>query len=188
MTNIFTILLLYIIWFTFWGIYNYILLPKKFSLNKSSNLLSITFLIITIIIVLISNNQLLESSLYYWVIWCSIILFAFITNKKEFGRISNSLFQITWFFCLLQVVDSNMIYSSLLFGIGHLPVFFVKRLSFFAKLLLVILSTLGGIIFYLILIRSLNYPLNLIITTLIHFIFYYIFKPLDTKFNLKIIT
>jgi hypothetical protein len=182
-----SILLLYIIWFSFWGLYNFVLLGRNISTEKTPGLISIYYLLFSGLTLLNSRVITPSSLIVFVIIFLIIIILAFITNDKRLGRLSNSIFQVSWFFSIYTIVSGNLLLSISIFTFGHLPLFFVKHLrSIFAKLLILIASFAGAEIFALLLL-TFAFPVNFLLMILIHYCFYVLLRPVDSKYHLNII-
>ena len=91
---IYHIILLYIIWFAFWGVYNTVLLNSHRSTEKTPKLLTLIYMLVSIIILFSVN------ALYYsFAAGLTILVFLSVFIKhKLIGRLSNSVFQMVWFY------------------------------------------------------------------------------------------
>lgn len=185
-----TILVLYIIWFVFWYLYNFYGVPKGITTEKRPIFFSILYCVLTCLILIISgaSAEIIANILTFFL----VILLINASKKGEdmwCDRLSNSAFQMTWLFSFVSLVNHNAFLLAVIFFIGHLPILFAKvsHIKLATKTIVLALSGIGGIVPAFLLIRY--YPLyGLTLATVIHYMTYFYFlSPLDNKYKLNII-
>jgi len=118
---------------------------------------------------------------------CAILLFlSYITKNKEIGRLSNSLFQMTWFLSITFFLNGSFLLLGFVFFLSHLPILFAKHLKMKVRVLLLIASLVGGIVVAWLLL-NISIPYNLIIAVFSHYIFYVFLRPIDRRYKMNII-
>ncbi|MEI7579898.1 MAG: hypothetical protein WCJ58_07770 [bacterium] len=183
---IFNFFLLFLIWFTFWYCYNFLLLPKGYSTEKTPLQLSLIFLILSVVCIAIGFGQNSFDNLQYLFPIVIIAIAAYLIKKREAGRIMNTLFQMSWLFAFTGIFQTNFVLLMLIFFGGHLPAFLVKHLHIQAKVIIMILAALGALVFSLIL-TLLPTPISFFSIMIIHYLFYAIFRPWDHKWKLNLV-
>jgi hypothetical protein len=185
MNIILVVVLLYVIWFIFWGLYNFVCLQRSISTEKSPAPLNILYFVFTLLSVIIANQI---SIFIFWLILIYIPLYvlALVTKNRNFGRLGNSIFQMTWLFCMFALIGKNIFLLSLAFAIAHLPIYLVKHLNRYSASIVMLMASIGGIAFSLIL-TTLTYPANIVIMVALHFSCYFLLRPFDNRYKLHII-
>lgn len=186
MNPIVLLVILYVIWITFWGVYNFVLLERKISTETSPFFLTFVYFGFSLLTILVSKYLNLGQLVYYILCFLTISLIGFFIKKKTLGRLSNSLFQISWLFSVFSIVSNNLFLLVLIFPTGHIPIFLAKHLKLYSKLLIILFSVIGGLFFSLYFV-ALTFPLNLVVSTAAHYFFYHILRPIDQKYHLNII-
>lgn len=175
------------IWFGFWGVYNFVLLPEKVSTERTPLLLSTVYFLLSTLCLGVAKADgrtiLVESMVFFIII--------IMDSKREsliYGRLSNSIFQVTWFHAVGHVLQFNVVYMALIFAVGHIPIYLVKHLNTLSKSMVMILAVFGGI--FLANIVGL-FPERILVgpimAVLIHFYFYFLLRPIDSRYHLRII-
>jgi hypothetical protein len=180
------ILKLYTIWFVFWAYYNFVLLKKGFSTEKTPAPLAVMYFLSSLFSVLVSKSIISNYLVVYIIFFLALIIFAGFKKARFFGRLSNSIFQLTWLFSVYAVTGSNLPIIVVFFTVAHLPILFVKHLKPLSKVLILVQAFLGGVLLSEILINF-SFPINLSLGIFTHLIFYLFLKPLDEKYRLNIV-
>ncbi len=176
---------LIIVWFLFWGLYNFILLPKGYSTEKTPHILTHVYMLFTILTVYISGFQLFPQILWLFI----VAVFAWYVRERggmRVGRLGNSIFQIVWLYCIFLIYESTPHVAILIFGSTHLGIFFIKHLTIVPKSLIV----LNSFVIALVIVTTfqwLPYPLSLVIGILVHYMVYVIARPIDRRYRWKMI-
>jgi hypothetical protein len=179
--------LLFFVWFLLWGIYNLILLKRGICTEKKPSFVSLFFVLFTFLLLYIFREYIPEDfNIYVYIFCCLLVLFAFVTNTITTGRLSNSIFQMIWLYLLFVLIGENILYTSLLFLLGHLPIVFLDHLGVLGKTILLVVTCFGGFVFSLSL-SFFPYPFNILTTVLIHFLFYMFLRPIDRRYNWGIV-
>lgn len=181
------IVLLLVVWFGFWGVYNFVLLPDKVSTERTPLLLSIIYFLVSILCLEVAKvdglTVFVES-----IVFLIIMVMDLKKESRVYGRLSNSIFQVTWFYAAGYVMHFNVVYMALIFAIGHIPIYFVKHLNMLSKSIVMVLAVLGGILMAGIVSLFSGWILvGQTIAVLIHFYFYFLLRPIDSRYHLRII-
>lgn len=167
-------------WLVGWGVYNFFLLPREIASEKTPDKIAIYFGLLSLLTTFIFSLKFSVAILIiYGLIWCW-------PNSIAKGRISNSLFQMCWLVCVYWFFNQSLIITAIVFWIGHWPIWLVQHLEWKAKILLIGIAGLGGILFSLVL-WSLEFPYNFVFIIFIHMAFYEILRPWDERYSLGLI-
>ena len=180
------IALLFSIWWFLWYAYNFILLPKKRSTEATPYLLGCIFIIssLTCLYIAFGPNMLISLPGLAFVIALSFVLT--LVNKRETGRLLNSLFQITWLYSFTSFTGGNFWLLGLIFFAGHLPLFVVKHVGMPGKLLVLSFSFFGGFAIAFMLV-TLPYPFSIFAGIGLHYFTYMLVRPYDQKYKMNLI-
>ena len=175
-----TLILLFISWFAFWGLYSFYLSPKGYKTERSAILSPILFLAFSQLYLLISQRQ--YDTFWKINIVFSILLFilSVLIKNRQIGRIINSFSQMTWVYCLYRIVGKDVLLIGTIFFVGHIPILILRKLKQTTRLIILIGSLFGGILFGLVI----NYFPDIVsffLIGFIHYSFYTLIRPLDTK-------
>jgi len=103
------------------------------------------------------------------------------------GLLLNSLFQMSWLYCFALLTGSNFTLLGFIFFAYHIPILFLNTINMKVRVILLILSSIGGIVIAFLLIIP-TYPYSLLAGILLHFLTYFVFLvPLDSKYKIGII-
>lgn len=179
--------LLLAIWFGFWGVYNFVLLPEKLSTERTPLLLSVVYFLLSVLCLEIAKVD----GLTVFVESIVFLIIMVLDLKKEsriYGRLSNSIFQVTWFYAVGHVLHFNIVYMAVIFAVGHIPIYFAKHLNTLSKSIVVVFAVLGGILMAgIVSLFSGTILVGQTIAILIHFYFYFLLRPIDSRYHLRII-
>ena len=179
--------MLYTLWFLLWYIYNYVLLPRKWTTEGHPAISGIIFSIFTLLSLLVGFGNGVIDILPQLMLAYVIILIIFFVNKRTAGRLWNSLFQILWLYSFAGLGITDSITLAMIFIIGHFPIFILKFLSFKIRFAILLLSIGGGFSFALA-IAMIPFPFSIYLAILIHFAAYELMiRPIDKKYHLNIL-
>jgi hypothetical protein len=174
------------IWFGFRYLYNFILIKKNVTTEKSPFYMSLVYAVFSIFLITLTNVYSIRVALLLVSLIALVITGSFIFKNIYFGRISNSTFQILWLYSVISVLNTGLIYSVLIFWVGHFPIYLLDHIKLPGKILLTLFSGIGGLLLVLVL-QNTPLPWNIFIAVSIHFSFYILLRPLDSKYRLGII-
>lgn len=182
--NSYIVIFLYLIWFGFWEFYNAYLLKKNYTTEGTPQILVPVYCIFSFTLLVISRTF---STFNLLLLIFSLFLGLYLKNRFS-GRLSNSIFQMTWLSALATAITSpTLIMIATLFFVVHLPIFYVSHLKTEGKLIILLCSFIGGYILASEFI-FLPTPYNLIAMITTHLISYeLIIRPFDFKYKLGII-
>lgn len=176
-----------LIWFSFWLIYNYILVPAKLSCHKGPLTAGFVFLLFTFLSIYSAFDKDLIKFLPLLTLYIMSAFIIYPYKPHITGLLLNSLFQITWLYSFILITGSNFTLLGFIFFVYHIPILFLDVINMRVRILLLILSSVGGIAIAMLLVIP-TYPYSLLAGILLHFLTYVIFLvPLDQKYKIGII-
>jgi|GEM_PF-6046605 len=137
------IIWLFVLWFFFWGIYNILLLPNGIT-TENSFWIDFIYLFMTAGVVWISNSMPEKSILAVLVIFIAAAILDLFFDIMLLRRLSNSIFQMVWFYSVFVLLKKDMWKSTVCFGLAHVPAFLVFHLTLLPKVFLVAVAFCGG--------------------------------------------
>lgn len=176
------IIYLVIVWFLFWGLYNFVLLLRGYTTEKTPHILTPVHMLFTVLSIMVSDFSIFPNFLLF----IAFAVFAWFVREKWVGRLGNSIFQIVWLYCVFILYEGSPYLAVLIFGTVHLGIFFIKHLTILPKVLIVVGSFIIAIVIVLTFIW-LSYPLSLVLGVLVHFLVYVIVRPIDRRYGWKIV-
>ncbi len=176
------IITLYAIWFVFWGFYNFFLIKRQITTEKTPQILVPIYSFISIALLTLTFSFTAVKG----IIFVILILIGIFTRTKYSGRVANSAFQMIWLASVATVINPSVLLLAICFLIGHLPIIFIQHINISGKLLILLFSFLGGCILAIELLY-LSQPLGLALMVITHFLTYIFIRPYDNKYNWGII-
>jgi hypothetical protein len=181
------ILELTLIWFSFWVFYNYILVPTNRSFHKAPLISGIVFVLFSFLSTYSAFGLEINKFLPFYILYIMSALIIYPYKQDLTGLLLNSLFQITWLYSFTIITGPNITLLGLIFFIYHIPILILDIVNIKVRVLMLTLSSVGGIVIALLLLIF-PFPYSLLSGILLHFLTYYIFLlPIDRKYKFGII-
>lgn len=168
-------------------IYNFILVPAKLSCHKGPLTSGLIFILFTFLNIYSAFQKDIVKFLPFLTLYIMSALVIYPSRPKITGLLLNSLFQISWLYCFIPIVGFNFTVLGFIFFLYHIPILILTGLKINLRLLLLSLSSLGGILIAMLLVL-LPFPYSLLAGIILHFCTYFIFLiPLDGRFKMGVI-